>query len=69
MRPAVPALIEVEPPVWGDYTSLTVYLVVQNGSPVAPGDGVGRLGGPDAWFDGITLATGYDDTIFRDGFD
>lgn len=73
-RPTVPAVIDVTPAVWGQTTSLTVYLVVENGSPIAPGasgaagpDAV--LGGPDGWFDGITLETDYDDTIFRDGFE
>jgi hypothetical protein len=71
VRPAVPAIIEVEPPVWGPYTSLTVYLVVQNGSPIGPDDNApdAVLGGPDGWFDGITLETDYDDTIFRNGFE
>lgn len=73
-RPTLPAIIDVTPAVWGQTTSLTVYLVVQNGSPIAPGaeGGTGTdavLGGPDGWFDGITLETGYDDTIFRDGFE
>jgi hypothetical protein len=60
----------VQPGVWGPYTSLTVYLVVQNGSPIGPDANTpgSVLGGPDGWFDGITLETGYDDTIFRDGF-
>ncbi len=73
-QPASPALIEVAPEVWGPYTSLTVNLVVQNGSPITPGpngeaapDAI--LGGPDGWFDGITLSTDYDDTIFADGFE
>lgn len=69
-RPTMPAIIDVTPAVWGPTTSLTVYLVVQNGSPIMPRpiapDAV--LGGPDGWFDGVTLETGYDDTIFRDGF-
>ncbi|HEY6543541.1 MAG TPA: hypothetical protein VIZ64_01450 [Dokdonella sp.] len=70
-RPPIPAAIEVEPAVWGPYTSLTVYLVVQNGSPIGPGahGPVDVLGGPDGWFDGITLETAFDDVIFRDGFD
>src|SRR5690606_1160221 len=70
-RPAAPAIIEVEPSVWGPYTSLTVYLVVQNGSPIGPKGNAPDtlLGGPDGWFDGITLETDFDDTIFLDGFD
>lgn len=70
-RPAVPAIIDVTPAVWGQTTSLTVYLVVQNGSPIAPRPGGpdAVLGGPDGWFDGITLETDYDDTIFRDSFE
>jgi hypothetical protein len=70
-RPPVPAAIEVEPGVWGPYTSLTIYLVVQNGSPIGPGPHLpdATLGGPDGWFDGITLETSFDDVIFRDGFD
>lgn len=67
-RPAVPAIIDVAPSVWGQYTSLTVYLVVENGSPIAPRPNA-VLGGPEGWFDGITLETDYDDTIFADGFD
>ena len=27
------------------------------------------LGGPSGWFDGITLSTDFDDTIFRNGFE
>ncbi|HUD41668.1 MAG TPA: hypothetical protein VMR06_06670 [Dokdonella sp.] len=73
-RPALPAIIDVTPAVWGQTTSLTVYLVVQNGSPIAPGADGGTgpeavLGGPDGWFDGVTLETDFDDTIFRDGFE
>lgn len=70
-RPQVPAAIEVEPGVWGPYTSLTIYLVVQNGSPIGPGPHLPdvTLGGPDGWFDGITLETSFEDVIFRDGFD
>jgi hypothetical protein len=72
-RPTTPAIIDVAPGVWGPYTTLTVYLVVQNGSPIAPGpSGTGpnaALGGPDGWFDGITLETNYDDTIFANGFE
>lgn len=68
-RPAVPATIDVEPSVWGPYTSLTVYLVVQNGSPIGGVTPDATLGGPDGWFDGIVLETAYDDTIFADGFD
>ncbi len=67
-RPTTPAIIDVAPGVWGPYTTLTVYLVVQNGSPIAPGPNA-ALGGPDGWFDGITLETDYDDTIFADGFE
>ncbi|MBN8482184.1 MAG: hypothetical protein J0L88_11410 [Xanthomonadales bacterium] len=59
----------------GAFATLTVYLVVENGSPIAPGPN-GTVtpaavlgGGPDGWFDGITLETGFDDTIFRDGFE
>ncbi len=58
----------------GTFATLTVYLVVENGSPIAPGpNGTATPtavlgGGPDGWFDGITLETGFDDTIFRDGF-
>ncbi len=69
--PVSPAFIDVPADVWGMYTTLTVYLVVQNGSPIAP-TGVGPeavLGGPSGWFDGITLSTDFDDTIFSDGFD
>lgn len=68
-RPSVPATIDVEPGVWGPYTSLTVYLVVQNGSPIGGATPDATLGGPDGWFDGIVLETGYDDTIFANGFD
>lgn len=68
-RPAVPATIDVEPPVWGPYTSLTVYLVVENGSPIGGSTPDATLGGPDGWFDGIVLETAYDDTIFANGFD
>lgn len=73
-QPAAPAVIDVEPSVWGQYTSLTVYLVVQNGSPIGPAPTGGAtpgvtLGGPDGWFDGVTLETDYDDTIFANGFD
>ncbi|MBN8482185.1 MAG: hypothetical protein J0L88_11415 [Xanthomonadales bacterium] len=69
--PAVPAFINVPAANWGANASLTVYLVVQNGSPVAPGgDGTNAvLGGPSGWFDGITLRTDFDDTIFRDDFE
>jgi hypothetical protein len=65
----VPAIIDVAPPVWGQYTSLTVYLVVQNGSPIGGATPDATLGGPDGWFDGVTLETDYDDTIFANGFD
>lgn len=68
-RPTVPATIDVEPGVWGPYTSLTVYLVVQNGSPIGGATPDATLGGPDGWFDGVVLETGYDDTIFANGFD
>lgn len=73
-RPAAPAIIDVAPSVWGQYTSLTVYLIVQNGSPIGPAPTGGAtpsatLGGPDGWFDGVTLETDYDDTIFANGFD
>ncbi len=57
-RPAGPALIEVPPSVWTRNTSLTIKLDVI-GAPINP---------PSAWFDGITLETGYDDTIFANGF-
>lgn len=70
-RPSTPAFINVTPAVWGPYTSLTVTLVVENGSPIAPGiDHLdATLGGPEGWFDGIQLLTDYDDTIFADGFE
>jgi hypothetical protein len=73
-RPGVAALIDVTPAVWGQYTSLTIYLVVENGSPIksTPDNTVdpdATLGGPDGWFDGISLLTDYDDTIFADGFE
>lgn len=44
---------------------------MQNGSPIGPGPHLPdvTLGGPDGWFDGITLETSFDDVIFRDGFD
>lgn len=58
-RPGSPALIEVPLSVWTTNTSLTVRLDVI-GNVVNP---------PTAWFDGITLETGVDDTIFADGFE
>ena len=69
--PAAPAFIDVPTAVWGPYTTLTVYLVVQNGSPIAPTGPAPAavLGGPSGWFDGITLSTDFDDTIFRNGFE
>jgi hypothetical protein len=66
-RPAAPAVIDATVG-WGTTTSLTVYLVVQNGSPIAPVPNA-VLGGPQGWFDDITLGTDYDDTIFANGFD
>lgn len=70
-NPAVPALIDIGPALWGNHASLTVYAVIQNGDPIGRGAATPNapLGGPQGWFDGITLSTEYDDTIFADGFE
>ena len=69
--PASPAFIHVPEASWTEFTTLTVTLVVQNGSPIAPGGAAPEavLGGPSGWFDGITLTTDFDDTIFANGFE
>jgi hypothetical protein len=70
-KPSAPALIEVPPALWGNNTSLTIYAVGVNGNPISGGtDGSQRPdGGPDTWFDGITLELLQGDTIFADGFE
>jgi hypothetical protein len=61
-RPTTPALIEVPVSAWTSQSSLVVELVVIENSSTTPATASG-------WFDGITLETGFDDTIFADGFD
>jgi hypothetical protein len=70
-KPAVAATIDVPSGIWSNNTSLTIYAVGINGNPIvrasAPTHADG--GGPNAWFDGITLTRKPDDLIFRNGFD
>ncbi len=69
-RPPADDVIEVPEANWTPNTSLTINLVVVNGNPIKGiGAGAPRLGGPTGWFDGITLGTEGDDTIFADGFE
>jgi predicted outer membrane repeat protein len=67
-KPAVPAAITVADAAWGNNASLTIYAVGINGNPIGRGP-MQPYGGPDAWFDGITLTRVVDDVIFRNGFE
>lgn len=68
-KPADGATIEVGEAFWGNNTSLTIYAVGINGNPIALAPAHAEGGGPDAWFDGITLERVLGDSIFRNGFD
>src|SRR6185312_6720226 len=57
--------IEVPAALLTNNTSLTIYAVGINGNPVGPGQTRPDGGGPDVWFDGITLTRVLDDSIFR----
>jgi len=60
-RPATPAYIEVTAQDFTYTSSIAVTLVaVENGVSGAP---------TNAWFDGVTLSVGGDDTIFANGFE
>lgn len=60
-RPATPTYITVTEQEWTFTSSIAVTLVaVESGPAGAP---------TNAWFDGITLGVGGDDTIFASGFD
>jgi len=63
------AAIDVTGGIWGNNTSLTVYAVGINGNPIDRGPTHAEGGGPDAWFDGITLELVAGDSIFTNGFD
>lgn len=62
-HPASPAVIDVSAQDWTSDSTLIVELVVVKSLAMT------TAGTARGWFDGITLETGFDDTIFRDGFD
>ena len=67
---AATTTIEVPAALLTNNTSLTIYAVGINGNPVGGKSGLSQPdGGPDVWFDGITLTRVLDDSIFRNGFD
>jgi hypothetical protein len=70
-KPVVAGTIDVTDATWGNNTSLTIYAVGINGNPIAraPVPTHADGGGPNAWFDGITLTRKPDDLIFSNGFE
>lgn len=64
VRPAVPAVIDLDEADWTHNSSITILLrVVDNGLTAPPNNSA------TGWFDGITLEVEGSDLIFADGFD
>lgn len=64
VRPAVPAVIDLDEAEWTHNSSITILLrVVDNGNVAPPNNSA------TGWFDGIALDVEGSDVIFADGFD